>query len=228
MRPGANRSVRLRRGGTSDGDYLTPGVVRTVFGGAGADELRGAAGPDELYGMGGRDTIYGRGGDDVIIGAGANPFVPDPTSTGDRLYGGDGADRVRLTTKDRVRCGPGFDLAEPVTSTAPPVDCEIQRVDIADGMYGIRVPVLQNRELSVSFAKRSTTRSSSLLVRLGQRRIGKIPPQDSPFTARLRVSVRVARTIRRGRAISLCPVRGESSRSCAKARVRTDRRRKAM
>jgi hypothetical protein len=68
--------------------------VEDVYGGAGADRLRGSAGDEALDGGAGDDLVDGRGGEDG-------------------LFAGDGDDRVeaRDGARDAVECGPGDDIA---------------------------------------------------------------------------------------------------------------------
>jgi Ca2+-binding RTX toxin-like protein len=72
--------------GTGSGDSLTgdtddnPNDV--IFGGGGADTLRGLSANDILYGGSGADLLYGGTGNDTLFGG----------SSGDTLYGGDGFD----------------------------------------------------------------------------------------------------------------------------------------
>ncbi|HEX5541494.1 MAG TPA: calcium-binding protein [Micromonospora sp.] len=85
-----------------------------VYGGLGDDEIHGDAGDDHLEGNNGADVVYGDGGSDEIIGGSsqeASPGVGRP-DTGDRLFGGDGAD---LIAGDNARFEPATDEATRVT-----------------------------------------------------------------------------------------------------------------
>ncbi|MDH4170398.1 MAG: hypothetical protein OEW42_12500 [Acidimicrobiia bacterium] len=76
------------------------GLVGTIYGTPGHDEIIGTAGPDVIIGLGGRDVIRGLGGDDIICaGAGA-----------DDVDGGGGDDYINAgLSGDVVQAGPGDD-----------------------------------------------------------------------------------------------------------------------
>ncbi len=86
----------------------TPGanrILRTVWDGDGADEIRGGGGDDQIIGDEGNDTLYGDGGRDIIYGnadndtiyggdeVGAGDFILGGTGN-DEVHGGDGADTI--------------------------------------------------------------------------------------------------------------------------------------
>ena len=60
------------------------GLVATITGTAGPDDLLGTPGNDVIMGLGGNDRIYGVGGDDVICGGPGN----------DQIFGGEGNDTL--------------------------------------------------------------------------------------------------------------------------------------
>ena len=97
---GGADSIRGRRGrdclfGGRGDDHLD--------GGAGGDRLRGGYGNDELLGGRGNDGVRGRQGNDVILGGPGR----------DTLRGSSGEDLIRADdgVPDKVRCGPGRDVA---------------------------------------------------------------------------------------------------------------------
>jgi PKD repeat protein len=69
------------------------GLVATIVGTPGPDQLSGTPARDVIHGLGGNDVINGRGGNDVICGGAGN----------DRLRGGAGG--------DLLNGGPGTDIA---------------------------------------------------------------------------------------------------------------------
>ena len=91
-------------------------------GGPGPDRFHGSDGPDAINGGGGRDRIKGRKGNDCLagqsggdrLGAGAGEDLVLAGRGADRVSGGAGADRIRAAGggNDRVRCGPGRDVAK--------------------------------------------------------------------------------------------------------------------
>jgi Ca2+-binding RTX toxin-like protein len=74
-----------------------------LFGGGGADALRGSDGSKRLFGIGGEDEIRGLAGDDELCDGPGR----------DAVLGGAGDDFVeaRDGEPDRVACGPGEDAA---------------------------------------------------------------------------------------------------------------------
>jgi len=92
-----------------------------INGTPGRDELDGSAGGDLIDGAGGRDRIRGLAGDDCLTGGLGRDRVSGDDGA-DRLHGGAGRDRLRGAAgddridargkgPDRVRCGPGRDVA---------------------------------------------------------------------------------------------------------------------
>ena len=85
-----------------DLDERCAGLVPTIRGTAGDDELRGTNGRDVIMGLGGDDVIVGGNGDDVLCGGAGNDTLTgdngDDTLLGgfgdDALDGGNGADRL--------------------------------------------------------------------------------------------------------------------------------------
>ena len=91
---------RTLLGGGTDQFDGTGGVQGIVYGGAGADTIRGGAGDDVLNGDAGADVLRGNAGDDVM-GGGADADV---------LYGGLGEDSLTGGTGlDTLRGGDGDD-----------------------------------------------------------------------------------------------------------------------
>ena len=90
--------------GQSGGDCLR--------GGGGADTVRGGANRDKAGGGTGGDTVRGGGSHDVLNGGGGDDTVRGGAGR-DRLSGGPGPDRLvaREGRRDKVRCGPGDDVA---------------------------------------------------------------------------------------------------------------------
>jgi Ca2+-binding RTX toxin-like protein len=89
--------------GTPDGDPLT--------GSDGADSLAGLGGADRLTGRGGLDTLDGGAEADTLDGASAAyGYADDPAAGRDVLRGGDGNDRIFLSSDDSVSGGAGDDL----------------------------------------------------------------------------------------------------------------------
>jgi Ca2+-binding RTX toxin-like protein len=86
--------------------------AQTKRGGPGPNRLRGTARGDRLFGLGGSDVLLGFGGRDCLFG-GRGRDTLNGGGGADLLEGGAGADRLfaRDGRRDRVRCGPGRDLA---------------------------------------------------------------------------------------------------------------------
>jgi Tol biopolymer transport system component len=93
-----------------------------IHGGTGADEIDGGSNTDFVYGEGGNDKINGGNGDDVLTGGGGNDILWGGFG-GDYLKGGPGADRLfggygndlidsRDGVTERVYCGEGKDRVE--------------------------------------------------------------------------------------------------------------------
>jgi Ca2+-binding RTX toxin-like protein len=104
----------------------TATAFEDVYGGSGADTIRGTDGPNHLHGYTGNDTIFGGGGDDWIEASGGNDWVDAGSgedtielSFGDDMaYGGDGVDTlsyvqsltpVSVNLEARVAQGEGTD-----------------------------------------------------------------------------------------------------------------------
>ncbi len=97
-------------------------VGSTVFGNAGANEVRGSGGWDTIIGMAGNDRLFGNNGDDEINGDGWNgetDIVGNDDINGgggyDLLEGGPGADRYWYF---RASDAPGDRIAEGVMDFA--------------------------------------------------------------------------------------------------------------
>jgi ABC-2 type transport system ATP-binding protein len=105
-------------GGRGDG----PDCSSPQKGTNGKDKIRGTEGPDAIAGGRGRDRLKGRGGDDCLagqtggdrLGGGAGEDLLKGGKGSDRMSGGKSADELRARGggRDRVRCGPGRDLAK--------------------------------------------------------------------------------------------------------------------
>jgi Ca2+-binding RTX toxin-like protein len=78
------------------------GRADSICGGRGADSLRGGRGNDRVRGGVGNDRLIGGKGNDRLIGGKGK----------DTLIGGPGKDRIYTVgeTRDRIRCGGGFDV----------------------------------------------------------------------------------------------------------------------
>src|SRR5688500_4368211 len=106
------------------------GLVPTILGTAGNDQLLGTSGPDVIAGLGGNDTIGGQGGDDVLCGGPGNDVVfgdggNDYISGGDdndTLHGGEGDDVIDGVTgkNDTLHGDEGFDIC----TNGKPHKCE--------------------------------------------------------------------------------------------------------
>jgi Ca2+-binding RTX toxin-like protein len=109
------------QGAPGEGDVLAG--FENVYGGAGADVIRGNDGPNRLGSeptgdglVGAGDLVDGRGGDDDLTGSEGS----------DELHGGPGDDRLHGGPRDRLSCGPGRDIADNLNSTVVvPADCEL-------------------------------------------------------------------------------------------------------
>lgn len=84
----------------------------------GPDVLTGTAGRDVICGLGGNDLLRGLAGDDTLIGGdGEDILVGGPgrdtlISTGDTVFGGGDADRIRSTGAPVILGGRGNDVIE--------------------------------------------------------------------------------------------------------------------
>lgn len=86
------------------------GVVPTIFGTDGADEIDGTPGEDVIVGLGGNDAISGGGGNDKICGGSGNDQI-EGGSGSDMLDGGSGNDVVSGGAgADVVKGGDGKDV----------------------------------------------------------------------------------------------------------------------
>ncbi|MDH3705139.1 MAG: hypothetical protein OES57_03690 [Acidimicrobiia bacterium] len=94
------------------------GLVATIVGTPGHDQLVGTDGADVIVGLGGRDTIVGGGGDDVIcsgsgadtVDAGAGDDYVHGGQTDDSIVGGAGDDvLIGGLQDDDIDGGPGAD-----------------------------------------------------------------------------------------------------------------------
>jgi Ca2+-binding RTX toxin-like protein len=75
------------------GTVRCDGIVATIVGTSGADELDGTPGRDIIHGRGGSDDIEGKGGNDVICGGGGNDDIEGDAGS-DRLFGQGGNDDI--------------------------------------------------------------------------------------------------------------------------------------
>ncbi|TAE71509.1 MAG: calcium-binding protein [Oscillatoriales cyanobacterium] len=91
--------------GTSGNDYLVGehDINDAIFGGGGADTLKGLDGDDFLFGGTGNDKVYGGRGDDWLEGNSGNDFLVGHANDDghdyyeiDTLIGGSGADTFSL------------------------------------------------------------------------------------------------------------------------------------
>ncbi|MGH9136719.1 MAG: hypothetical protein ACRD0G_06685 [Acidimicrobiales bacterium] len=83
-----------------------------IFGGGGSDIICGGDGNDQLYGGDGNDTLYGDAGSDIIHGGTGDDFLFAGGGTFDNLAGGDGADTLNTAdgvVGDRFHGGDGVD-----------------------------------------------------------------------------------------------------------------------
>jgi Ca2+-binding RTX toxin-like protein len=69
------------------------GLVPTIVGTAGDDDLIGTAGDDIIFGLGGNDRIAGMGGNDILCGGEGDDQLSGGAGD-DQLYGGPGNDRL--------------------------------------------------------------------------------------------------------------------------------------
>lgn len=97
--------------GTQGNDFL--------YGGSGADKMKGGAGSDTLFGSARNDSLAGGAGDDILYGedgndtlvGGAGADVLDGGAGNDKLDGGNGADLLfGGAGDDRLAGGSGNDL----------------------------------------------------------------------------------------------------------------------
>ncbi|MBL8533161.1 MAG: hypothetical protein JNL33_04830, partial [Betaproteobacteria bacterium] len=113
--------------GGDDSDYLDGGVsddiVRgergddVIRGGGNNDTLFGGTGIDQLYGDSGADFLYGDAGRDndagvVVNGIGGDQSAVNGQQAGQRLYGGDGVDRLHAYSDVRLIDGDAAIAAE--------------------------------------------------------------------------------------------------------------------
>lgn len=106
------------------------GLVATITGTNGNDDLLGTAGDDVIFGLGGNDRITGQGGNDTICGGNGD----------DELYGFDGDDTLYGDAgNDRMSGGPGNDTliggtgADRLTGDAG--DDELDAIDATGGDF---------------------------------------------------------------------------------------------
>ena len=151
--------LKIRFEGTAAGD--------TIEGMAGKDELFGLSGNDRLDGGGGSDTIKGGRGADVI--SGGKDSVADllygnqghdriSLGAGDKGYGGDGNDQLRLIDNEGFGLVDGGNQAAPTWARCAATSCCSKAVSISprpsqrthhpyrdavDGGIGFRSPDLE-------------------------------------------------------------------------------------
>ena len=144
-----------RVAGLAGSDLLDGGDGKdAVLGGPGNDEMYGGRGGDRLSGGPGRDSLNGDQGRDVLRGGADDDFLAD-YDDGDLMLAGRGDDRAAILSEDPgtraltrlhlgpgddgvivnddqqadlVDCGPGYDVAEWVTTLDPTdqyVGCEV-------------------------------------------------------------------------------------------------------
>lgn len=102
---------------SGEGDSIMTDV-EDLYGGNGADTLRGDADANYINGNSGNDTIYGYGGNDELRGSTGNDWLDAGDGT-DEVYGGDNDDRLRggagtdqlfgENGDDNLEGGTGFD-----------------------------------------------------------------------------------------------------------------------
>lgn len=95
-------------------DYVSagPGVLDTVFGNDGDDELHGGDGIDMVFGDDGDDMLFGEGDTDLLMGGEGNDYVDGGDSV-DEVFGGNGNDWLRGGVgDDNLNGGSGNDLME--------------------------------------------------------------------------------------------------------------------
>ena len=85
------------------------GLVATIAGTRGRDQLRGTMRRDVIAGLGGRDRILGLGGNDVICGGAGHDWISGNAGR-DRIFGGSGHDRLKGGAgRDALAGGAGLD-----------------------------------------------------------------------------------------------------------------------
>ena len=101
------------RGGTgNDRIFAGGGVLDTVFGDEGDDELHGGDGIDEVLGGEGDDLIFGEGDTDVLFGGNGNDYLDGGDSV-DEMWAAAGNDWLRGGVgDDHLVGGAGNDLLE--------------------------------------------------------------------------------------------------------------------
>ncbi len=91
------------------GEPLCNGLVPTIGGTDGDDEIAGTAGPDVIVGFAGNDVIAAGGADDVIC-AGKGADVVEGGKGSDAIFGGGGRDSLNGGDgDDEINGGPGND-----------------------------------------------------------------------------------------------------------------------
>jgi Ca2+-binding RTX toxin-like protein len=123
-------AIESLEGGEGGDTLVGNAAANTLTGEGGKDELRGNAGNDRLIGGGGHNVFTGGGSDDDTMVGGLGHDALFGERGADRMFGGVGRDRLaagrgrdevfagagndrvnsRDGKRDRVRCGPGFDI----------------------------------------------------------------------------------------------------------------------
>ncbi len=119
-----------------------------LYGGSGNDSANGGTGNDRIFGGAGNDTLNGGAGRDRIVGGTGNDTINSGRGN-DYIYGGKGRDRInagagrdrinvhdrraasgtasaaaKRKTRDRVRCGRGYDIVYADRTDRVSSDCE--------------------------------------------------------------------------------------------------------
>ncbi|MEY1557460.1 calcium-binding protein [Yoonia sp. R2331] len=114
----------------------------TVNAGSGDDRVLGGLGDDHVQGGKGNDLIEGGGGADVLAGGDGNDFidafdVDNPAA--DRLFGGQGDDRMFVNDGDVVTGGSGRDVID--IEEFQPGDAAVRVTDFNPAQDTLRVAV---------------------------------------------------------------------------------------
>jgi Ca2+-binding RTX toxin-like protein len=101
--PAGDACPNVMNGGRGGESLVGTSFGDTIRARGGRDRVRAGRGDDCVFGGKGKDALAGNGGGDTIGGG----------KGADRVNGGAGADTVRVRGggRDRVRCGPGEDVA---------------------------------------------------------------------------------------------------------------------